>query len=379
MEVKRLVVAAMLAFVAAVAATAAAQQTPSTHTAKYAAVVENRIWSENPDEAQKFGALIANADYNAVRIFVPYSPGQAEIENDKRRLCNAAVAARDNGLTLIVSLLGVNGHSPKGWSRVDRLIKTVNDHLYYLFQVEKDENGRDKSVGCTTDVKQFNVEIFNEVNGKTWYIEPERYARILARVYPAVKAKAAELGVEATVFAGALTSNDDPLDYICQWGSVASETAFDVFTFHPYPRNSSEPPSTRHPAGSFVGLADYDLLVKTLKKCFGYVPPIFYSELGYESEIPKNQRHRYWGKTPATVKLIPELTQGQFYAQVRELASQQPKVIGFADFHLVDDSQLEQWQSGTYYADGGNTANPLIAKSSLPVVRQANLRFLSEP
>ena len=378
MRVKRIIAAALLVFVTAAAATAAPLETPPTHNS-FAAVVENRIWTENPAEAQQFASLIADAGYNAVRIFVPYSPGQAEIENDKRRLCNAAVAARDHGLALIVSLLGINGYVPQGWSRVDRLIKTINDHMYYLFQVEKDQNGQTTPMGCTTDVKQFDVEIFNEINGKTWHIEPDQYARILARVYPAVKAKAAELGVSATVFAGALTSKDNPLDYIRQWGAASTTRSFDVFTFHPYPLSSGEPPVTRHPDGTFVGLGDYSQLTSTLKQAFGYIPPIFYSELGYESEIPKSQQYRYQGNSPATVRPVPEPTQGQFYAKVRELVSQQPGTIGFADFHLIDDPEMVRWQSGTYYADGGNPANPLIAKTSLSAVRQANQWFLSEP
>ena len=362
---KRLLTAALFVFFAAAAATAAPLETPPTHNS-IAAVVENRIWTENPAEAQQIAALITDAGYNAVRIFVPYSPGQAEIENDKLRLCNAAVSARDHGLALIVSLLGVNGYSPQGWSKVDRLIKTINDHMYYLS-------------ACTPDVRQFNVEIFNEINGKNWYIEPDRYARILARVYPAIKAKAAELGVSTTVYAGALTSKDNPLDYIRQWGAATSTRSFDVFTFHPYPLSSSESPITQHPDSTFVGLGDYSQLVSTLKQSFGYVPPIFYSELGYESEIPKSQQYRYQGESPATVKPVAEPTQGQFYAKVRELVSQQPSTIGFADFHLIDDPQMNWWQSGTYYADGGNPANPLIAKTSLPIVRQANQRFLSGP
>ena len=378
---KRLVTACLLVLVTAgVAARAAPLQDAPHHPLQWVAVVENRIWTDSEAEAQYVGAKIADAGYNAVRIFVPYSPGQAEIENDKLRLCNAATSARNNGLQLIVSLVGVGSdYVPIGWAKVDRLNKTVNDHMYELFQVETDEEGNERSVGCTTDVKEFNVEIFNEVNSERWWIDPDRYVRILSRVYPVAKAKAEELGVEVTIICGALTSNDDPLGYIHRMGEEMRRLGIttlpcDVFSFHPYPFNSSESPDTPHPAGNFVGLADHGLLRAALKEAFGYVPRIFLSEMSWESDIPKSQRWRYWGKVPPSSKPVSEPTQGKFYALALKRCTEQPKVIGCAIFHLFDDPQLEQWQSGQYYYSNQlDEAHPAVAKSSLADVRSAAL------
>jgi len=377
--VKRLVAVLLLVLVTA---TAAAQAAPRQAPLQFVTVVENRIWTESPDEADSVAKLIVDAGFNSVRIFVPYSLGQAEIENDALRLCNAAVAARDNGLKLIVSILGVKGHVPQGWAHVDRFIKTLNDHMYWLFG----ENG------CTADVKDFYVEILNEPNSKAFWrnqydsegnwIAPERYVRILSRVYPALKAKAAELDVQVTVLAGALASNHQPLEFIRLMGEEikrlgAGVPLFDIFSHHPYPANSSESPDTPHPAGNVIGIADYDQLVRALKSAFGYVPWIFYDEYGIETVIPNDQRYRYWGKSADSVKPVPEATQAEFYTQALRLCAEQPKVIGCAIFHLFDDPQLEWWQSGLYYyPDQIDDEHRPVAKSSLPDVRLALLEAL---
>src|SRR5205807_5760664 len=53
-----------------------------------------------------------------------------------------------------------------------------------------------------------------------------------------------------------------------------------------------------------------------------------------------------------TVKPVDEQTQAQFYRQAIGIAFCQPTVSSFFVFHAFDESDLDRWQSGVYYADG---------------------------
>ena len=76
----------------------------------------------------------------------------------------------------------------------------------------------------------------------------------------------------------------------------------DWFAFHPYGANSSELPTTRHPTGTNITIADYDKLVKALGQAFdgtkqvGSKIPVIYDEYGIESTIPKSQGQEVHGR-----------------------------------------------------------------------------------
>ena len=143
----------------------------------------------------------------------------------------------------------------------------------------------------------------------------------------------------------------------------------DGFAFHPYGDNSSQPPATPH-AGTSIGLGDYDKLVALLGQAFdgtaqiGSTLPIVYDEYGVETQIPSQQVRLYSGREPTTTRPVDEDTQAAYYTQAIDLAFCQPNVRGIFLFHTVDESDLDRWQSGVYYANGK-------PKSSLPAVRLA--------
>ena len=66
----------------------------------------------------------------------------------------------------------------------------------------------------------------------------------------------------------------------------------DMFSLHPYPENSSIPPTFAHPQSTSIGLADYDKLVALLGDAFdgtaqaGSSLPIVYGEYGLQTVIP---------------------------------------------------------------------------------------------
>src|SRR5262249_14111029 len=96
----------------------------------------------------------------------------------------------------------------------------------------------------------------------------------------------------------------------------------------------------------------------------GSTLPIYYTEFGVESQIPAARASLYTGKEIAGVKPVTEAVQGAYYRQAIALAFCQSNVRGFFIFHTIDESDLNRWQSGLFYAD----QQP---KSDLPAVRAA--------
>jgi hypothetical protein len=144
----------------------------------------------------------------------------------------------------------------------------------------------------------------------------------------------------------------------------------DAFSLHPYEDNSSVPPSFVHPRSTTISLADYPTHVGLLGKAFGGTAqagstlPVVYDEFGVESVIPVGKAAVYEGYEPPSAQPVDEATQGEYYAEALALVACQPTVAAFLIFHVSDESQLDRWQSGLFYADD-------TPKSSLPVVRRA--------
>jgi hypothetical protein len=207
------------------------------------------------------------------------------------------------------------------------------------------------------------------------------YEELLAKTYDAIKAASPR----ALVYGGAVsprgvdrpnTGRDthSPSTFIPDMGAAyrasgRTKPIMDGFAFHPYGDNSSQPPATPH-AGASVGLGDYDKLVGLLGTAFDGTPqlgstlPIVYDEYGVETQIPSTQTRFYSGREPTTTRPVDEVTQGVYYTQAIALAFCQPNVRGIFLFHTVDETDLDRWQSGMYYADGK-------PKASLPAVRLA--------
>jgi hypothetical protein len=207
------------------------------------------------------------------------------------------------------------------------------------------------------------------------------YESLLAKAYDAIKAAAPT----ALVYGGAVsprgvdrpnTGRDthSPMAFVPDMGEAYRASGrtlpiMDGFAFHPYGDNSSQPPATAH-AGTSIGLGDYDKLVALLGEAFdgtaqiGSTLPIVYDEYGVETQIPTEQVRFYSGREPATTKPVDEATQATYYSQAIDLAFCQPNIRGIFLFHTVDESDLDRWQSGLYYANGK-------PKSSLPAVRLA--------
>ena len=145
----------------------------------------------------------------------------------------------------------------------------------------------------------------------------------------------------------------------------------DVFAIHPYLERSAIPPSTEHPLGTSIGVADYDKLVGLLEEAFdgtaqpgGDAPDRLHGVRRPDDDPGEKQASTRTSARRSDDDAVDEETQARYYREALELASCQVTVIGVLIFHLYDEPDLNRWQSGIYYVDG-------TPKSSLPAVREA--------
>ena len=105
-------------------------------------------------------------------------------------------------------------------------------------------------------------------------------------------------------------------------------------------------------------MGDYPKLVTLLDEAFrgtaqrGRTLPILYTEFGVQTVVPRNKLGAYQpGTTPDAEDAVAAATQAAYYREALALAYCQPTVKGLFVFHTFDESGLDGWQSGLYYAD----------------------------
>ena len=158
--------------------------------------------------------------------------------------------------------------------------------------------------------------------------------------------------------------------------SGRAKPIMDEFAFHPYGDNSSQPPAFQHPSSTSIGLGDYGKLVALLGSAFdgtaqaGSTLPIVYDEYGVETQIPEAKATFYSGNEPTATKPVDPATQGAYYAQAIALTFCQPNVRGLFLFHSVDETDLDRWQSGLYYADGTPKASLAPTRAAVQAARR---------
>lgn len=205
---------------------------------------------------------------------------------------------------------------------------------------------------------------------------------------------------ETLIIGGSLASSgeDDPhkptsstspvlfLQKFCEAykASRRDRPVMDWFDMHSYPVPEDQDPTVSHPYPSTtITIADYSKL-SGLLDCFNGTPqpkpPICWCEGGYNTDVPSAMVGKNYSREakPASVKLIDEHTQGLYAAKSIQMAYCQPGVVGWINFHLVDDPDRKyNWQSGFAYAPprGKRSKSSALTsysfKQSAPAVRQA--------
>jgi hypothetical protein len=142
----------------------------------------------------------------------------------------------------------------------------------------------------------------------------------------------------------------------------------DLFGFHSYPRFDRDP-LARGYTWPNAGITNLDRIKQAVWDAFhGTRQPTFaengaatdpagreplrfvLDEVGWQAAVPPEARAAYTGRE--TVRATPETEQARIYGQIVDLVACDPGVDSLYFFHLIDEHDLDRFQSGLLRADG---------------------------
>jgi hypothetical protein len=165
--------------------------------------------------------------------------------------------------------------------------------------------------------------------------------------------------------------------------SRRTKPLMDEFGFHPYPNQNNDPPLKGYPWPK-AGIPNLDRIKQAVWDAFnGTAQPTFaerggkgshgkpmlldLDETGWQVAIPASLQSLYFGKESVTP--IDELTQAQYYADIVRFVSCDPNVRSLSFFHLVDEADLDRWQSGLLRLDQSKRPSYTSVKSTIAQTR----------
>jgi hypothetical protein len=161
--------------------------------------------------------------------------------------------------------------------------------------------------------------------------------------------------------------------------SHRTKPLMDGLAFHPYPSSSRDTLDKGYPWPN-AGVANLDRLKQAVWDAFhGTSQPTFaetgiqskfaapltfdLDEVGWQVAIPAGLASFYFGAE--SVPTTDEATQAQIYADLIKLSECDSTVRSLSFFHLVDEADLNRWQSGLERADGSHRPSYDAVKQTL--------------
>jgi hypothetical protein len=205
-----------------------------------------------------------------------------------------------------------------------------------------------------------------------------QYLPVLAASYDALKAKDPTINVIGVGLSP--RGNDQPLAkdnrsrspvrFLGDLGraykqSRRTKPIMDELAFHPYPQPQQGPPTLGY-AWPTAGLANLARIKQAVWDAFrGTAQPTFaetgktftrplrfdLDEVGWQVQIPPTLAPMYHGNETPGLRLVTEATQADYYADTIMSVACDPTVRMLSFFHLIDETDLDRWQSGLERAD----------------------------
>jgi hypothetical protein len=160
--------------------------------------------------------------------------------------------------------------------------------------------------------------------------------------------------------------------------SKRTKPLMDELGFHPYPNQNNDPPLKGYPWPK-AGIPNLDRLKQGVWDAFnGTAQPLFaergkpapakalkldLDETGWQVAIPASLQKFYTGKE--NVIPIDEGTQAQYYSDIVRFVSCDPDVRSLSFFHLVDEQDLDRWQSGLIRLDDSKRPSYASVKNAI--------------
>jgi hypothetical protein len=217
------------------------------------------------------------------------------------------------------------------------------------------------------------------------------YEPLLAAGYDALKAVSA--GINVVGIGLSPRGNDNPLAKsdpstspvrfihdvgVAYRASKRKKPIMDELGFHPYPNQNADPPLKGYPWPK-AGLPNLDRIKQAVWDAFnGTKQPTFnergkspqahalkldLDETAWQVAISSALLGDYFG----TENVIPvdETTQAQYYQDIIRFISCDPDVRSLSFFHLIDERDLDRWQSGLLRVDGTERQSYTAVKSAI--------------
>lgn len=364
-----------------------------THPLEYVGFTDGNVWIPDTQQAITDGQQMASAGAKVLRIFEPYSPGQANIvpnknttADDYQRLCSAAEAALLNNLTLEVVYLGYShdakvGFMPNDATTVQQFLTAGNNVLWALAGPNANMVNPDGSQCVTQPLKNIIIEPFNEVNDEYFNNNQDiagKAAYIMARAYQAFKADAARINqalaalpasgtvdnspLNLKIAGEALSSSHDPIGFQAAFDAALKRLGFnylpmDMLAIHPYPTSLSDTPANEE---SILGPG----LENQVQSDFGQAISEFFDEEGVNAKPSDPYYLGLYSKKTLAFARVNIDTQAEQYQEALKVAAELPYAVGVLFFKYRDNGK-DCWLTGIVYPNGDH-------KASWEAVRDAN-------
>ena len=343
------------------------------------------------DGGAAFYAAMEEAGLRENRIAVKWDPNAPGAIGHEAGLARAIAEARAHGVNVVLSL-----YPTRPRAITDAPVAAGQFAAWTAAVARRYPEVRDFIVGNEPNVNSFWQPQYGP-NGTA--VSCATYSGLLAASYDALKGVNPAINVIGVGLSprgndnAAARSNPSTSPVRCIRDMAAAYRAskrtrplMDELSFHPFPNLATDPLGRGYQWPN-AGLANLDRIKQAFwDGFFGTGQPVFpessfgrfgplaslaaadslrfrLNEVGWQVEIVESARGAYHGRE--NVATTDEASQAEIYGQAIPFIACDPAVRSLLFFHLIDDPNLDRWQSGLIRADGTRRPSYLSVKAAI--------------